>query len=89
MIRKDSEGLKRPDPLRHTPEALKKKKKNFADSRTADPLSRCYLPSVPRITYIGLPFRIVYIPSEVVVLYEWRHVTRALPSPTRDRGRSA
>jgi hypothetical protein len=62
--------------------AAKKKQENFDNSRStdplksADPLSRCYLPGVPRITYLGFPFQIFQTADQVVILYEWRHVRR-------------
>lgn len=68
----------------YQPWALAKRQENFADSRTtdplesADPLSRCYLPGVPRITYLGFPFQIFQNADEVVILYEWRHVRRTI-----------
>ncbi len=42
----------------YRPEALAKKRQNFAARATADPLSKCDLPGVPRITYTPLPFQI-------------------------------
>lgn len=52
----------------YKPWALARKKENFAKSRTRfpydplqnpDPLARCYIPGVPRMTYLGWPFEIV------------------------------
>src|SRR5689334_6579229 len=52
----------------YKPWALAHKKENFAKSRitypydplkNADPVARCYIPGVPRITYLGWPFEIV------------------------------
>jgi hypothetical protein len=38
--------------------ALAQKEENFKNRATADPETKCYLPGVPRVTYIGLPFQI-------------------------------
>lgn len=68
----------------YQPWAAKKKQENFANSRTtdpltsADPLSRCYLPGVPRITYLGFPFQIFQTADYVAILYEWRHARRVI-----------
>ena len=41
--------------------ALAKKKENYQNRAKADPLSKCYLPGVPRVTYVPLPFEIVQV----------------------------
>ena len=66
----------------YRPDALAQKKQHFDNSRTkdslksADPLAKCYMPGVPRITYLGWPFQIFQTSREVAILYEWTHVTR-------------
>src|SRR6185295_9449041 len=40
----------------YQPWAAKKKVENFASRQTADPLSKCFLPGVPRIMYMDFPF---------------------------------
>lgn len=68
----------------YLPWAAAKKLDNFKNSRTtnplesADSLSRCYLPGVPRITYLGFPFQIFQTADFVAILYEWRHVRRMI-----------
>jgi hypothetical protein len=60
----------------YQPWALTKKKENYANRETLDPENKCYLPGVPRITYIGLPFQIFERPDLVTVLYEHAHANR-------------
>ena len=60
----------------YQPAALEKKRQNFANRATADPESKCYLPGVPRITYVPFPFRIVQTPKQVSILYEYAHAVR-------------
>jgi hypothetical protein len=43
----------------YQPSALAKKKDNFEQRATLDPETRCYLPGVPRITYMPYPFQII------------------------------
>ncbi len=43
----------------YRPEALAKKKENLANRLKLDPEIRCYLPGVPRATYMPFPFQIV------------------------------
>jgi hypothetical protein len=60
----------------YQPAALEKKRQNLADRATADPESKCYLPGVPRITYMPFPFRIVQTPKQLSILYEYVHAVR-------------
>jgi hypothetical protein len=56
--------------------ALAKQKENFAKRVTADPETKCYLPGVPRIMYLPLPFQIVQVPTKMVMLFEYAHAIR-------------
>src|SRR6185436_19544253 len=47
-----------------------KKAENFRNRLTADPEASCYLPGVPRITYMPFPFQIVQFSDRIVILYE-------------------
>jgi hypothetical protein len=62
----------------YKPEALAKRKQNYAARATADPLSKCYLPGVPRVTYVPLPFEIVQTPKYVTIVYEFAHARRLI-----------
>jgi hypothetical protein len=62
----------------YQPWALAKKKEHLAQSQTADPLSKCYLPGVPRITYLPFPFQIFQTPKYVAITYEYTHATRMI-----------
>ena len=58
--------------------ALKKKQENFANRATADPESKCYLPGVPRATYMGFPFQILQRPGGIMMAYEYAHAVRRI-----------
>jgi hypothetical protein len=58
--------------------ATEKKKENFARRTTDDTDSKCFMPGVPRITYMPYPFRIVQTLRYVTILYEYIHVTRTI-----------
>jgi hypothetical protein len=62
----------------YKPEALAKRRENYEKRATADPVSKCYLPGVPRITYMPLPFEIVQTPKYVTVAYEFAHARRII-----------
>ena len=60
----------------YLPEALEKKKQNYANRESADPVLKCYLPGVPRITYMPFPFQIFQTPRKLGFLYEYVHAVR-------------
>jgi hypothetical protein len=56
--------------------AAARKKDNYAKRSTADPLLKCYLPGVPRITYVPFPFQIFQTNNHLAILYEYVHALR-------------
>jgi hypothetical protein len=58
--------------------AAAKKKENFEKRTTADPVTKCYLPGVPRITYMPHPFQIFQTTGTTVILYEYDHAVRTI-----------
>ena len=69
-------GVLEGDEIPYRPEALKQKQENFANRQTRDTEANCYLPGVPRITYIPFPFQIIQLPEVTTILYEYVHATR-------------
>ena len=69
----------------YTPEALAKKKENQENWLTRDPEIKCYLPGVPRATYMPFPFQIVQSNAAVFMSYEYagavRHIYLKDPGP--------
>ena len=62
----------------YQPWAAEKRKENFKNRATADPLGKCYLAGVPRITYLPFPFQIFQTPKFVAIAYEYDHATRTI-----------
>jgi hypothetical protein len=71
----------------YQPWAAEKKKENFKNRLTrpvdresnetkGDPEAKCYLPGVPRATYLPYPFRIVQTDKQVLMAYEFASATR-------------
>jgi hypothetical protein len=58
--------------------AAQKKKENFENRAASDPEAKCYLPGVPRLTYMPFPFQIAQTPREVIVLHEYVHAVRTI-----------
>jgi len=58
--------------------AAAKRKENFEKRLTADPIAKCYLPGVPRITYMPHPFQIFQTGDIVAIIYEYDHAVRTI-----------
>src|SRR5258708_3018719 len=60
----------------YKPEALAKKKENQENWLTRDPEIKCYLPGVPRATYIGQPFQIFQNGTQLFIAYQYAGAVR-------------
>jgi hypothetical protein len=63
----------------YKPEAAEKRKQNFENRATEDPLGKCFIPGVPRANYLPFPFQIFQTPKYVLMAYEYAHSTRTIP----------
>ena len=57
---------------------LAKKQANAANWTRLDPELKCYLPGVPRATYMPYPFQIVQTPAQIFVSYEYASAIRTI-----------
>jgi len=62
----------------YKPEALQKKKENFADRMNRDPEMKCYLPGVPRAMYMPYPFQIVQSTDQIAMVFEFAGALRTI-----------
>jgi hypothetical protein len=62
----------------YKPEALAKRDENFKNRMMADPLRKCYMPGVPRATYLPFPFEITQTPKHILMAYEFAHAARTV-----------
>jgi hypothetical protein len=60
----------------YLPEALAKKKENQANWLERDPEIKCYLPGVPRATYLPFPFQIFQSERKFFIVYEYAGAVR-------------
>jgi hypothetical protein len=60
----------------YKPEALQTKLANQADWLDLDPEIKCYLPGVPRATYMPFPFQIVHSAQAIFFSYEYAGAAR-------------
>ena len=73
-------GVVEGDEIPYQPWAAKKQQENADQRKTADPtLSNCFLPGVPRATYMPYPFEIVHTPARIAIRYEFAHALRTIP----------
>jgi len=74
------QGVVEGNEIPYQPWAAAKKQQNFASRRTADPTeANCFLPGVPRATYMPYPFEIVQTPKLIAITYEFAHALRTIP----------
>ena len=62
----------------YKPEALAKKKENYANRLKLDPENKCYLPGVPRATYMPYPFQILQSQKHIMILHEFVGAVRTI-----------
>ena len=62
--------------LPYKPEALAKKKENQENWLNSDPEIKCYLPGVPRATYMPYPFQILQSTKAIFFAYEYAGAVR-------------
>ena len=71
----------------YRPEALAKREANRTSSMPgkpgrileADPEVNCFLPGVPRATYLPHPFQIFQSPNVIWVVYQYSYARREIP----------
>jgi hypothetical protein len=62
----------------YKPEALAKKKEFAAKWVDLDPEAKCYMPGIPRATYMPYPFQIVQTPQRTLMVYEFAGAARMI-----------
>ncbi len=69
-------GVVEGNDIPYQPWAAAKKKQNADQWLTLDPEIKCYLPGVPRATYMPFPFQIVQTPKTILMAYEFASASR-------------
>jgi hypothetical protein len=62
----------------YLPAALAKRQENYVNRLTEDPEIKCYLPGIPRATYMPYPFQIVQSPNNILMAYEYASANRVV-----------
>jgi hypothetical protein len=71
-------GIVEGNELPYLAAAAAKKKENFENRLTSDPEVKCYMPGVPRATYMPYPFQIIQTPKYVLMAYEYAGANRTI-----------
>src|SRR2546425_13140328 len=72
-------GVVEGNEIPYQPWAAAKRAENFASRAAADPTEHnCYLPGVPRATYMPFPFKITQTAKDIAVSSELRHSLRSM-----------
>ena len=81
-------GVVEGNEIPYLPEAVAKKQLNLEHRLTVDPdnvntvgdpEAKCYLPGVPRATYMPFPFQIIQSTDKVVIAYQFASASRTIP----------
>tara|TARA_Y100000588_G_scaffold325073_1_gene358614 strand:+ start:102 stop:923 length:822 start_codon:yes stop_codon:yes gene_type:complete len=62
----------------YRPEALEQKQGNFENRFTDDPEIKCFMPGVPRATYLPYPFRIIQGDKKIMFIYGFSDANRTV-----------
>ena len=62
----------------YLPAALAQRNQNFQDRSMMDPEVKCYLPGVPRATYMPYPFQIIQSQDTILFSYEYAGAVRVV-----------
>jgi hypothetical protein len=69
-------GVVEGDEIPYLPAATKTREANYANRLALDPETKCYLPGVPRATYMPYPFQILQSPQSFMIAYEYAGAVR-------------
>ena len=83
------QGVIEGNEIPYQPWAAEKQRENFQERFTrpadlltnetsGDPEAKCYLPGVPRATYMPFPFQIFHTPGLILMAYEYASATRQI-----------
>jgi len=58
--------------------ALEKKRKNLKNQLSDDPVAKCFMPGVPRATYLPYPFQIIQGDKKIMMVYGFAEASRTV-----------
>ncbi|MDP2053343.1 MAG: hypothetical protein Q8L75_06895 [Acidobacteriota bacterium] len=73
------------DEIPYLPEALAKRDANGANWTTLDPEVKCFMPGIPRATYLPYPFQIVQSADNILFTYEYASASRIVRMNSQEK----
>jgi hypothetical protein len=72
------QGIVEGGEIPYKPEAAAKQKENFKNRLVLDPEVKCYMPGVPRGTYMPFPFQVIQSERDIAIAYEYATANRVI-----------
>ena len=69
----------------YLPDALAKRQANAASWTTLDPEVKCFMPGIPRATYMPYPFQIVQSGDNILMTYEFASASRVVRMNSQEK----
>ena len=71
-------GVVEGETIPYLPAASAKKKEHYANRLNLDPEVKCFMPGVPRATYMPFPFQIIQSRNKILIAYEYASTERLI-----------
>jgi hypothetical protein len=71
-------GVVEGEEIPYQPWAVAKQKENFRNALARDPEVKCFMPGVPRATYMPYPFQVLQSTNKITMAYEFANATRTI-----------
>jgi hypothetical protein len=78
-------GVVEGDEIPYLPEAIAKRDANGASWTTLDPEVKCFMPGIPRATYMPYPFQIVQSADNILFTYEFASASRVVRMNSQEK----
>jgi hypothetical protein len=78
-------GVVEGNEIPYQPAAAAKKKENGENWLTRDPEIKCYMPGIPRATYMPYPFQIVQSADTILMAYEFASASRIIRMNSKEK----
>jgi len=78
-------GVVEGNDIPYRPEMLAKKRENAENWLTRDPEIKCYMPGIPRATYMPFPFQIVQSTNTIMMAYEFTSASRVIRMNSKEK----
>jgi hypothetical protein len=72
------QGIVEGGEIPYQPAAAAKQRENFQNRLKLDPEVKCYMPGVPRATYMPFPFQIIQSQKDIAIAYEYATSNRVI-----------